>query len=114
MVNDLVNKMQEEDEKQEYILVIEETIYRLDYDGYDEFVDNRTYRVSTRKIAEFCIDHSYEYGYVSGRISNCLVGQEHDEARMKFSFSDNPEWYTALEPDADCTDIEKHMSVKVM
>jgi hypothetical protein len=85
------------------------------YTGWGEPVPGAggTYRVSTRKLDEFKLNHEFEYGYVEDLINDALVGKTHIGTGRKYSFGDGDGWYTALQPDADCDDPEVEIEVTV-
>lgn len=68
------------------------------------YTDTNTYAVSTRKVEEFKKNSPYEWRYVESIVEKAMNGKFFDCTSKKFSFSDTPEWFESLKPDADCTD----------
>lgn len=103
--------------EQHFILEIRERVEDLvDDDGFVLLEGSyETFRVSTRKIEAFTKDglDFGAYGYVKRLIDECLADKKYSYASRKYSFGDCPDWYKALEPDADCQDPVKVLEVDV-
>jgi hypothetical protein len=100
-------------QKPEFILVFDEAVYMHTGDEFSILYESNTIRISTRKLAAWLIDNSYEYDYVKRLIEGCLAGKTRETTGRKYSFGDCLDWYADLAPDADCIDPEKHMEITV-
>lgn len=98
------------EENKEYVLVINEVLYHTIDTNEDLVYSEDIYKVSTRKLDKWIIENSFAYSYVEHIIQACLDNKTDITGSKKYRFSDCPDWYAALEPDADCTDEEKHLT----
>lgn len=101
---------------QHYIIEIDEYLNEIRDDSGFVVLEGEcsSFRVSTRKLENFRNeDGGFRLSYVEGIIEGALRGQKHRSASRKYSFGDCPEWYSALEPDADCQDPVIRIDVDV-
>lgn len=99
----------------DFILVFNESTY---IGPDEEFYAKGTYRISTRKLGpwrEASAGNDFAYGYVEDLVDACLAGKTNNiRTGRKYSFGDTPEWWDALEPDADCVDPVKTLDYDVI
>lgn len=92
------------------ILIFEEVrIYNEGTEYYRE--ETFEFKVSTRKLAAFEQD-SGGYDYVKHIVDAALAGTP-IHASKKYSFSDTPDWWEGLKPDANCKDPIKRFEYEI-
>jgi len=93
-------------------LVLVFTEVRIHNEGTEYYrEETHEFHVSTRKIPVF-EETSFGYEYVKHIVDAALTGAPIQPSR-KYSFSDTPDWWESLKPDADCKDPIKRFEYEI-